>query len=163
ALAALHRLRDAVDVDELLDQLLATFLVVTATATVVTAPTATATIATTASTAATRSARTTALRLLRLGLGLLGLLLLGLSRGRFGNRCRLDHVGVGFVALLVLVLHSRTPVRLRGQRRRGPSPGHGTGSRHGRRRPWTRLPSWRARRGPCQLRPRCRGSRRSWP
>jgi hypothetical protein len=37
---------------------------------------------------------------------LLGLLLLGLSRSGFDNRGRLYRFGVGFVGLLVLVLHS---------------------------------------------------------
>src|SRR4051794_39648370 len=160
ALAALHRLGDAIDVDELLDQLFATILVVAASTTVVAASTATATIATATATApAAPAARATALRLVVLRLR--GRLLLGLGRGRFGNRCRLDRVGIGFVALLLLVLHSRTPVRLRGQRRRGPSLGHGTGSRRDRRRPSTRQPSWRARRPPCRLQPRCRASRPS--
>ena len=57
ALAALHRFRDAVDVDELFNELLATFLVTRATivaAATATFATATAAIATTA-TAAARS------------------------------------------------------------------------------------------------------------
>src|SRR6185369_5913606 len=128
----------AVDVNELFDQLLATFLIVTASATIVTTSTAAAAIATaTPAAAATAAARSAALRLLSL------LRLLGLGRSSLGDLRDLGRVGIGLVGL-VLVLHSRTPVRLRGQRQRGPLPGRGRGSRHGRTRPWTRPPSWRA-------------------
>src|SRR5206468_656975 len=88
ALAALHGLGDAVDVDELLDQLFAAVVVAaTSAATVVAASAATAAIAPAAPTAATAAAaasRTAAVRLL----GPLRLLPLGLGRGRFGNRRR---------------------------------------------------------------------------
>jgi hypothetical protein len=80
-------------VDELLDQLLAAFLVVTTPATIVTAPTAAATVTAATASTATTATRATALRLL-------GLLLL---RGSGLDR-RLD--GFGLVGLLVLVLHS---------------------------------------------------------
>src|SRR3954452_7255735 len=64
ALAALHGLRNAVDVDELLDELLAAFLVVAASTTVVaTATTASAVTAATAASAATAAARSAGLRL----------------------------------------------------------------------------------------------------
>src|SRR3982750_665882 len=60
ALAALHGLGDAVDVDELLDELLAA-VIVAATATTIVAPAA----ATPPTTAATRAARTASARLCR--------------------------------------------------------------------------------------------------
>src|SRR4029078_12137167 len=80
ALAALHGLRDAVDVDELLDQLLAA-IVVTATpaATIVTPATAAAMAAATAATAARASATTTRPAAMRCLLRLL--LFLGLRPG----------------------------------------------------------------------------------
>src|SRR5207302_670360 len=120
ALAALHGLGDAVDVDKLLDQLLAAVVVAaTSTTAIVTPATATAAIAAAASTAAATAAaaRPTAMRRL---LRLLGLPLLGLRRRRLSYRSRFLRIGIGFVGLLLLVLHSRTPVRLRAQRRRGP-------------------------------------------
>src|SRR4051812_14065372 len=62
ALAALHRLRDAVDVDELLDEVFA--IVVAATATAIVAPASAAAIAAAPATAAAaRTARTAAARL----------------------------------------------------------------------------------------------------
>ena len=163
ALAALHRLRDAVDVDELFDQLLA------------------------ArrrrhgchachraghgrrrhGAARHRRATTTA------------------ARGPRPARCFGRSFGSGFGREVVAGTSSfagtsdrlsppswvtsgfrlafRTPVRLRGRRRRGPSPGHGTGSRRGRTRRATRRPSWRARQASCRRRQRHRGSPRSCP
>src|SRR6185369_16682838 len=106
ALAALHGLGDAIDVDKLFNELLATFIVVTAPTAIVTTAAASATAAITAT--ATSTARTTAAR---------SVLLLGLDRSSLGDLCDLGLVGVGLVGL-VFFLHSRTPVRLRGQRRR---------------------------------------------
>ena len=135
ALAALHRLGDAVDVDELLDQLLAAVVVAaTAAATIVATATAAAAIAAATATAATAAAPPRGPRPCGL-LRLLGRLLLGLGRSRFGSRAALRSGRCRLRWSAFSSSHSRTPVRLRGQRRRGPSPGHGTGSRHGRTRP----------------------------
>src|SRR6185503_7974191 len=85
ALAALHGLRHAVDVDELLDQLLATVLVVTTTTTVVTtATTATITAATPASTAGTASTAAASARRLAFSLNRSGLSRRGFSRSLIG-------------------------------------------------------------------------------
>src|SRR3982751_4855666 len=94
ALPAFDGLGDAVEVDELPDQLLATVLVVTPPAAIVAASAATASVTTaTASAATTAAARPASVRLL--GLGLLNLLLLGL-RGSGFSHCRgFDRVGVG--------------------------------------------------------------------
>jgi hypothetical protein len=93
-------------VDELFDQLLTAVIVAATATTVVTAATATA-IAATPTAAAARTARTTTARFGRRSLNRrFRSSLLGLARGRFGNRRRFRGIGVGFVALLVFVLHS---------------------------------------------------------
>src|SRR5205809_6420564 len=82
ALAALNRLGDAVDVDELLDQLLAAVVVAaTAAATIVTPATAAAAITAATSTTATAAAPATRTA---------STLLVGLLRGRLGYRRNLD-------------------------------------------------------------------------
>src|SRR5438045_6353245 len=103
ALAALNCLGDAIDVDELLDQLLAAVVVAATAATPIVAP-ATAAAAITAATPSTATAAAPAARTA-------STMLFGLRRGRLGYRCNLNRIGVGFVGL-VFVLHSKTPVRL---------------------------------------------------
>src|SRR6185437_9224584 len=97
ALAALHGLRHAVDVDELLDQLLAALVVAAASATIVATPTAaTVTTAAPASTAAATAAARTARLPLPGSAGLdgrnLGLRLLGAFLSHFRRFCLLHHL-----------------------------------------------------------------------
>ena len=107
ALAALHGLRDAVDVDELLDQLLAAFVVAaTAAATVVATATAAATIvAATAATAATDRAGH-GLAALRQPLGCGGSSRSGFGRGASTGRSRRGFDLRGFVFVSHLELQS---------------------------------------------------------
>src|SRR6059058_3823706 len=84
ALAALNCLGDAIDVDELLDQLLAVVVAATAATTIVAPATAAAAI-----TAATPSTATAAAPAARTA----STMLFGLRRGRLGYRCNLNRIG----------------------------------------------------------------------
>ena len=155
ALAALHRLGDAVDVDELLDQLLAAVVVAaTAATTIVATATAAATIVTAAAaataTAATRTAAASSRRRSRFGGS-------GFARSRgSAPRRRLRPAGFRF-RQPSLELQSAFAGGI-GQRLDAAMEQEAAAVEHDLR---SRRPSWRARRGACRPRPRRSRSRRS--